>query len=142
MSSEANKDVVRGWVNEVLNGHDIAAIETYYASNCVHHDVEMGDGYGLVAEKQVTTTFISGFPDLRCTIKTIFAEGDQVAALSTFSGTHSGDLMGLPPTGKQFEASIMLIFQLADGKIVEHWSNGNIMSQLNKLGIIPQPATA
>lgn len=142
MSAEANKGVVRGWVNEVLNGHNIEAIETYYAPGCVYHDVEMGDGYGLDAERQITTTFINAFPDLQFTIHMIFGEGEFVSALATCSGTHTGDLMGLPTTNKRLEASLMLIFQVVDGKIIEHWSNGNIMSELHRLGIVPRPAAA
>lgn len=142
MSAEANKDVVRGWVADVLNGHDIAAIENYYAPGCVYHDVEMGDGHGIEAEKQLTITFINAFPDLHFTIHQILAEGDLVAGRATCTGTHTGDLMGRPPTGKRFEASFMLIFHVVDDKIVEHWSNSDIMRQFHRLGIIPETAAA
>jgi len=142
MSTEANKDVIRGWMAEVLNGHDIAAIDRYFAPNCIHHDAEMGYSQGLDAEKQLTTTFVNAFPDLHFTLHTILAEGDLVAGRATFSGTHTGDLMGFPPTGKRFETSIMTIFRMVDGKIAENWSSTDVTSQLRRLGIIPEQAAA
>jgi steroid delta-isomerase-like uncharacterized protein len=142
MSSEANKSVIRGWMAEVLNGHDIDAIDKYFAPDCVHHDSEMGDSQGIDAEKQLTTTFVKAFPDLQFTLKAILAEGELVAGQATFSGTHTGDLMGLPPTGKRFETTIMTLFRVVDGKIVEHWSSTDVMSQLHRLGILPEQAAA
>lgn len=142
MSAEANKVVVRGWVNDVLNGHDLSAIEKYYASDCVYHDVDMGDGHGIEAEKQLTITFLTAFPDLHFTIHRILAEGDLVAGQATCTGTNTGSMMGLPPSGKRFEASFMLIFHLVDGKIVEHWSNSDTVPQLQRLGIMPATAMA
>src|SRR6185437_8705498 len=69
MSSEANKDVIRGWMRDVLNGHDIDAIEKYFAPGCVHHDPEMGETQGIEAETQLTSTFVAGFPDLAFTLE-------------------------------------------------------------------------
>jgi steroid delta-isomerase-like uncharacterized protein len=142
MSVEANKAVVRGWVNDVLNGHDIAAIETYFTPDCIYHDVEMGDGQGIEAEKQLTIPFINAFPDLHFTLHRMLAEGDLVAAQATCTGTHTGELMGQPPTGKRFEASFMILCQLVNGKIAEHWANDDIMHQFRMLGILPAAAPA
>lgn len=142
MSSEANKNLVRSWMSEVLTGHDIQAIDKYFAPGCVHHDLEMGDAQGIDAEKQLTSAFVAGFPDLAFTLDVILGEGELVSGLATITGTHTGNLMGVPPSGKRFEAKIMAIFRIVDGKIVEHWSHTNVMSQLGRLGILPQPAGA
>ncbi|HEX3722579.1 MAG TPA: ester cyclase [Nitrolancea sp.] len=142
MSTEANKAVVRGWISDVLNGHDINAIDRYFAPDCVHYDAEMGDSQGTEAEKQQLATFVSGFPDLHFTVNLMLAEGDLVAGRATYSGTQTGDLMGIPPTGKRFETTVMSIFRLVDGKIVERWDNSDLMSQLHQLGIIPAQAPA
>ena len=142
MSTESNKNLIRDWMSEVLTGHNIDAIDKYFAPGCVHHDLEMGDSQGIDAEKRLTSTFVTAFPDLRFTLNNVLAEGDLVAGLATITGTHRGDLMGVPPSGKHFEASIMAIFRVVDDKIVEHWSHANVMSQLGRLGILPQPAGA
>ncbi|MGA7670844.1 MAG: ester cyclase [Nitrolancea sp.] len=142
MSSEANKNLIRSWMTEVLTGHDIDAIEKYFAPNCVHHDLEMGDSQGVEAEKQLTSNFVTAFPDLAFTLQNVLGEGELVSGIARITGTHNGDLMGVPPTGKPFEASIMAIFRIVDGKIVEHWSHANVMSQLVRLGIMPQPTGA
>jgi steroid delta-isomerase-like uncharacterized protein len=142
MSSEANKDVIRGWMRDVLNGHDIEAVEKYFAPGCVHHDPEMGEAQGIEAETQLTSTFVAGFPDLAFTLEISLAEDELVSGLATITGTHTGEFMGVPPSGKRFEAKIMAIFRVVDGKIVEHWSHTNVMSQLARLGILPQPAGA
>ncbi len=142
MSTDANKQLIRNWMTEVLSGHDIDAIEKYFAPGCIHHDLEMGDSQGIEAEKQLTRTFVNGFPDLRFTLEYVLADDELVSGIARITGTHRGDLMGVAPTGKQFEASIMAIFRIVDGKIVEHWSHANIMSQLARLGILPQAASA
>lgn len=142
MSAEANKAIVRGWVNDVLNGHDLSAIAKYYTPDCVYHDVKMGDRHGIEAEKQLTIMFLTAFPDLHFTIQRVLAEGGLVAGQATCTGTNTGELMGQPPTGKRFESSFMLIFHVVDGQIVEHWSNSDTMSQLHRLGILQAPAPA
>jgi predicted ester cyclase len=90
--------------------------------------------------KQYISHYFRAFPDLRWTIETMIAEGDLVAVHYTGRGTHQGDLMGIPPTGKQATASAVLILQIEDGKIVEDWLEGDKLGLLQQLGVIPSSA--
>jgi len=67
----------------------------------------------------------------------MIAEGDKVVLRSTFRGTHKGDLMGIAPTGKQVTMPLILIYRIADDKIVEHWMQADALGLLQQLGVIP-----
>jgi predicted ester cyclase len=69
----------------------------------------------------------------------MLAEGDKIAARWTATGTHGGDLMGIPPTGRQATWSGMTVYRLAEGKIVEAWWSKDMFSLLTQLGVIPSP---
>jgi predicted ester cyclase len=64
------------------------------------------------------------------------AEGDKVAVRATFKATHKGPFMGVPPTGKEISSEGMLIFCIADNKIVEHWSISDQLGLMQELGVI------
>ena len=63
-----------------------------------------------------------GLPDIEATIQAIVAEGDIVAMWNTATGTHRGELFGMPPSGKRISIKDFHFFRFRDGKIVEHWN--------------------
>ena len=67
----------------------------------------------------------------------MIAEGDKVVVRSTFRGTHKGDLMGIAPTGTQVTMPLILIYRIADDKIIEHWMQADALGLLQQLGVIP-----
>ena len=69
----------------------------------------------------------------------LLAEGDQVVTYKTFYGTHQGDFMGIPPTGKQVAFDNIDILTVKGGKITEHWTVGDLLSLMQQLGAIPAP---
>jgi len=69
-------------------------------------------------------------------------EGDKAAWRETFSGTHTGDLMGIPPTGKQVRIDGISYGRVRDGKAVEHWGSGDNLGMLQQLGVIPMMGAA
>ena len=72
-------------------------------------------------------------------IEDVIAEGDKVAVRFTFRGTHQGELMGIPPTGKQVTISGMDINRIAGGKIAERWAVFDMLGMLQQLGVMPAP---
>lgn len=64
----------------------------------------------------------------------------MVATLKTFSGTHKGELMGVPPTGKHVAFDVSDILRLRDGKVVEHWNVVDIAGLMQQLGAMPAPS--
>jgi steroid delta-isomerase-like uncharacterized protein len=131
---EENKDLVRAV---------FAPLETIIAT----HDELYGPEWvgrfpgmpPLDAEghRQYSEAMINAFPDIDRTIEDLVAEGDKVVARWTARGTHTGDFQGLPPTGKVATSSGITIFRIADGRIVEEWSESDMLGLLQQVGAIP-----
>jgi predicted ester cyclase len=73
-------------------------------------------------------------------VEDLIAEGDKVVVRGTLRGTHQGDFMGIPPTGKVVTFTAIAICRFAGGKEVEHWSNADVLGLMQQLGAIPQMA--
>jgi steroid delta-isomerase-like uncharacterized protein len=80
------------------------------------------------------------FPDLHIAIEDVIAEGDKVVIRNTVTGTHQGEYMGLPPTGRSITYKEIFIFRVVDGRVVETWGVVDVLSQLRQLGAIPGAA--
>jgi steroid delta-isomerase-like uncharacterized protein len=89
--------------------------------------------------KQFFTAFTSAFPDLRHDIVDLVAEGDKVAVRFNVTGTHKGELQGIPPTGKTVSFSAIDFITMIDGKIAEDWLSVDMMGLMQQIGAIPAP---
>lgn len=76
----------------------------------------------------------AAFPDGYHRFEDVIAEEDQVVTRGLFSGTHQGEIMGIPPTGQSVTFSVVHIDRIVDGKIVEHWGLGDMMGLMQQLG--------
>ena len=151
MSTEENKAIVRNLIEEVFNKGNVAAVDQLVAPNFVVHldyptNVPVPAEYQQSLEelKHFVSQFRTTFPDLYYTVELQVAEGDMVATRSTARGTHSGEYRGLtykgiPPTGKLVTWTETQIFRIADGKIVEQWSNEDDLGRLQQVGALPMP---
>ena len=92
--------------------------------------------------KQFFTAFTSSFPDLRHEIVDLVAEGDKVAVRFNVTGTHKGELQGIPPTGKKVSFGAMDFITLMDSKITEDWLSVDMMGLMQQIGAIPADAHA
>jgi predicted ester cyclase len=79
----------------------------------------------------------AGLSDARMTIEDVIAEGDKVAVRLTSHAVQTGPFMGLPPSGKPYTIEEIHIFQIRDGKVTEHWHQGDFMGMLTQLGAMP-----
>ncbi len=91
---------------------------------------------GLEAYKQTLFMNITAFPDLHFIIEKMIAEGDFVVVHHTARGTHQGNFMNIPPTGKQVTMTGILIDRVAHGKIIEEWSVSDYLGLLQQIGVI------
>ena len=89
------------------------------------------------AFKQLWAMLLRGLPDLHLTIEDLIAEGDKVVMRASVTGTHQGEYMGLPPTGKSITYNEIFIWRLAGGRITEMWGVVDVLSQMKQLGVIP-----
>lgn len=86
------------------------------------NDAYPGQPQGREGYKQIFAYLLSAFPDTQLTIEDIIAEGNKVVIRSTWTGTHQGEFMGIPATGKQVSTTAINIYRIENGKLVEEWS--------------------
>jgi steroid delta-isomerase-like uncharacterized protein len=136
--SEENKAIARR-IFEVFNSGNLALADELIAADVVDHQAMPGMEAGLAGFKQLISMLRAGFPDLRLTVEDLIAEGDKVVGRSTMSGSHTGEFMGMAPTGKQFTIQAIDVMRFAGGKAVEHWGNQDDLGMMQQLGVIPTP---
>jgi steroid delta-isomerase-like uncharacterized protein len=137
--SEENKALVRRQLEEVFNKHNPGAVDQFFGPDYVNHNAPPGlpnDREGLKAS---VSGFLSAFPDLKVTSDFQVAEGDKVVMRYTATGTHTGELMGMPATGKRVHMTGISIARVAGGKIVEEWNEADMMGMMQQLGVVPAP---
>lgn len=125
---------------EVWNRKNPAIIDELMAPDYVHHDVLSPEAFGLDGYKQFADRYLSAFPDLQMTIHDEVVAGDRIVTRWTATGTHDGDLPGLPRTGKKISVTGITIARLSNGKFVESWNNWDALGMLRQLGAIPGDA--
>ena len=91
---------------------------------------------GLEANKAFNESLFQGFPDIHHTMEDIVAEGDKVVYRTTIQGTHTGEFLGTPPTGKAVKVNDFTLLRIADGKIVEWWYECNLLEVMQQLGLV------
>jgi len=139
----ANKEIVRRVVDGVWRDRNLTIVDELVAPDYVGHDPTQPEPIrGLEGFKQFVGMYQSAFHDAAVTIDDQIAEGDQVVTRWTGRGTHTGELMGIAPTGKEVTVSGITVSRLADGKIAEEWELMDALGMLVQLGAVPQPATA
>ena len=142
MSTKENKDLVTRYLkeNNAVKGDITKAttiMDKYYAPKAVYH-LPSGD-WNFEQFKQFATAALKNIPDFNSTIEDIIAEGDKVVVRSTMRGTHSGELLGIAPTGKKFSETGISIYRIARGKIAEVWVVDDTLGLMQQLGAIPSP---
>lgn len=90
---------------------------------------------GLEANKEFNVSLFNGFPDIYQTIEDVIAEGDQVVYRTTIKGTHTGEFLGIPPTGKSCKVNDFTLLRIANSKIVEWWYETNLLEVMEQLGL-------
>jgi C-1 hydroxylase len=133
MSIEKNKAIVRGFI-DAYNSRNLDLVDDFVAADYIDHTNNVGrDGL-----KQLINMGLNAFPDWNEVVEDIIAEGDRVWVLITYTGTHRGQFMGLPATGKKIKSRAVDIYRIADGKLAEYWNvtdNVNILKQTGAIEI-------
>ena len=135
MSLEENKAIVRKFVEVVFGKRNWDLLDDLVAPDYVDPDYPQLQGReGL---KQMMNMFLKGFPDWHETIEDIIAEGDKVWVRVTYTGTHTGEWLGLAPTGNKITAmGAVDIYRIVNGKLAEYWNVTDAMDFNKQLGII------
>ena len=138
MSVDSHKAAVRRF-RDAIDAGDLDRAIAVFAPDVVVHLTGVPAPLTLEGFKQFGGVFLSAFSERRSTVEDLIADGDKVVSRITFRGTHTGDLMGIPPTGKTVTVSETIIDRFADEKIVESWRLFDQMAMLQQLGVIALP---
>ena len=139
--SDDTKSLVRRLYAEVSAGN-LDALDELISDDMVEHEETAGLEPTKEGVKQFFAMFRAAFPDLGMEAHEMLAEGDLVCVRGTMTGTHQGEFMGIPPTGKRVEMQLIDIVRVRDGQAVEHWGVTDALSLMQQLGAIPEEAPA
>jgi len=127
------EEVLHG-IYEAINTGNLALLDKYVAAGYTEHS----EGFqGVEPFRQQITAFRAAFPDLHVSLDDLLTDGDRFASRTTVTGTHTGDLMGLPATGKHISVEAVDIGRIENGQAHERWGGLNMYSMLTQLGVIP-----
>ena len=136
MPAEDNKAAVRRFYEEVINGRNSGTIDELLTADSVDHTFA---SQGVEASKQFFAMLFQAFPDLRVEVHDVIAEGELVAARVTYSGTHQGQFVGIPATGRRAQTAGVDFFRMQDGRQAEHWGGPDMATLLQQLGVMSPP---
>ena len=131
MSLEENKAIVRRFI-EGYNERNLDIYDEFIAPVYFDHTNQVGPE----GVKQLFNMGFKAFPDWHEAIEDIIAEGDKVWIRLTYTGTHSGEMMGIAPTGNKITATAVAIYRIVNGKLVEGWFVTDSTDMFKQLGAI------
>jgi steroid delta-isomerase-like uncharacterized protein len=139
MSIESNKAVARRFFEELFGKGNLAVADEIIALDYVDRSPGALPGLpsGLEGAKMFVTVYRNAFPDIKFTIDEQIADGDKVVTRWTATGTHKGELAGIPPTGKSATVTGIGVDRIVNGKIGESWGLFDQFGMLQQLGVIP-----
>ena len=121
-----------------INEGDLDGFAVMLSDDFVEHE----ETPGLAPTKEGTVEFfrmqLAAFPDLHLHPEDILSSGDKVVARGRITGTHQGEMMGIPPTGKSIDVQLIDIIRFGgDGRALEHWGLADMMTMMQQLGVVP-----
>jgi steroid delta-isomerase-like uncharacterized protein len=130
--------ISRRLIEEVWNNRRLEVINELIASTHTNHDPNTPDlGNGPEGYKRLVSLYTTAFPDLRLTIEDTVSEDDKLVISWNVSGTHKGDLKGIPPTNKKMSVEGITISRHANGKILDSRVSWDALGMMQQLGIVP-----
>ena len=142
MSVEQNKAISRRMPLEVFEQGRLAVVDEICAPDIIEHGTPPpGIPQGREGIKAIASALRTGFPDIQYKLDHQIAEGDFVASYVTVSGTHKGEIFGMPATGKHATWAEAHFVKLVNGKMTEHWGVTDQLGMLRQLGLAPDPQT-
>jgi steroid delta-isomerase-like uncharacterized protein len=134
--SEQNTAIYNRVTEEIWNQKNPALIEEIYATDCVIH-TSGGVLHGRSGYRQLYDTYTRAFPDCQVIIEDSLVGGDKVMLHYTFAGTHTGELMGIAPSGKPVSVQGTAFARFAGGQIVEETTIWDTLGLVQQIGAVP-----
>jgi predicted ester cyclase len=130
--------LVERMFDEIVNEGNLEVADELFAQDFVDHG-PLGEMRGIDAFKQAVAVWRAGVPDVRCTVENWFEAGDMAAWNIRVRGTHTGEMMGIPPTGRSVDYVTPNIARFAGGRAAEHWADQGMFQFLTQIGAISPP---
>jgi steroid delta-isomerase-like uncharacterized protein len=125
---------------DLINAGDIDGFGRQLADDFVERDEIPGIPPTKDGVIQYFRIMLAAFPDMRMDVQDSFASGDKAVARLRVSGTHQGEFMGIPATGKPVSVNLIDITRFGDdGLAREHWGVADQLAMMQQLGVIPIP---
>lgn len=140
MTTQSNKSIMQRLWNEIFNQGNTKVADEIVGVNYLNHNPAPGEQPGRVGLVGFVAYLRAGFPDVHFDVEELLADGDKVTTRWRCRGTHRGEFMGIPATGRAVNVSGMAIHRIADGQLVEGWNNWDALGLLQQLGAASQPA--
>lgn len=136
-----NKAIAMRYAEECWNQGKVDVLDEIFSPDIIFHNPAAQYLYvqGLDDQKKAINDYRTAFPDFHVTTDALVAEGDKVVGRWTATGTHEGELMGIPPSGKKITWSGSTIYRFADGKIVEDWWAYDALGLIQQITALPEP---
>lgn len=139
MTPEENKLFVQRFVDEAINRKNLDAIDELVAEDFVERVPFPGQGPGPGGLRHAIGIFLSAFPDIQWVLDEQVAEGERVVSRFTWTGTHRGEFLGIPPTGKPVKVWGVVMDVVRDGTLRESRIIMDTLGLLQQLGAVPAP---
>jgi steroid delta-isomerase-like uncharacterized protein len=126
------------FTEEIWDKGNLAVADRVLSPNFVDHDPVTGQMPGIKGYKEMLVAYRTAFPDLKVKNEDVIEGGNKVVVRWTAQGTHKGQLMNIPPTGRRILLKGIDILLIENEKIIERWGEFDALSMLGQLGITPQ----
>lgn len=137
MPADHNEAMIRAYIDEVFNGHNLDGLEVYWAEDLASHWLGQETIHGLPAWRTAMESFFTAFPNITYTLDDLFFSGDRGVWRGHWRGTQRGPWQGIAPSGKTAEWTAVIIGRLENGKLVEDWVEYDRLGLYRQLGAIP-----
>jgi steroid delta-isomerase-like uncharacterized protein len=135
---EARKAILRRYLDEVWNRGNLAIIDELIAPDCEFDGPDITGGRGPEAARRFAVLYRTAFPDTKLVCEELLADGDKVVCRWTVTGSQTGDLPGLPATGKAVRVTGIDIVKMEGGTLTHVWSEWDGLSLRRQLGVISE----
>ncbi|HEV8544647.1 MAG TPA: ester cyclase [Candidatus Limnocylindrales bacterium] len=136
---ECNKAIARRTWEEIFPACDVEALAEVVDQDVVERDRRPDEPAGFEGIKRTMLWLATVFSDQRWEIHDVVGDGDLVVVRATHHGRQTGDLMGIPPTGRDVAYEYVHFVRFRDGKAIEHWGVRDDMTLMRQLGVVPSP---
>lgn len=136
-ATQHNEKLVRRYFEEVWNGGRVDVLDGLLAPEYVNHTPSTPNPPpGPAGLKPIVQAIRAAFPDLHYRVEDVVATSGAVVARVVMTGTHRGDLFGVPPTGRRISVNQINIERVHNGRIVEHWRVTDELTLMRQLGVV------